>query len=390
MKILILTLDDYPHCGGKSTHMASLIEGLNEKNVDVEVLSGNLISKWKLQLKKLLVYYNKLINPKKYLYLRKKIQFDLFVEVLRKKCHFDQYDCISCQDALSCTAVGRINNDINKTLTMHTYFGLEFTLDNKYLSEDDEYYKILLNLELESLNYANNIVAVDQRIKDHIIEILDIMKKNKKCKVSSIANFTNTNLYNTEKKEHDTFNIMCVRRLVEKNGVFYAAEAIKNVKEDVILHIYGTGPEEQRIQELIQKENLQNKIIMHGSIDNSQLPEIYKSCDLVLVPSITVNGLQEATSISAIEAMSCGIPVIASDIGGLSQMIENNKNGILVREKDSTELANKISELYNDNKKCEFLGKNSRKYVLENHSHITAAQKYLEIFISKDTENEKN
>ncbi len=380
MKVLMVTMDDYPHHGGKSTHMDSLIQGLQEKDVDTCVISKNLISKWKIKVKKMLVYYNKFLNPSKYFYLRRKIEFDLFVDLLKKEYKKGEYDCVSCQDALSCTAMGRVDSDTKNTLTMHTYFGLENSLDNKYLNEDDEYYKKLLDLELECLDYAKNIVAVDDRIEIHVKDTLK--KYKKKCNVYSIINFTNTNLYNNKKNKHDEFNIMCVRRLVEKNGVIYAAKAMKEVKENAILHIYGSGPEEEKLKELIAKENLEDKVILHGAIDNSKLPEIYKSCDLVLVPSITVNGLQEATSISAIEAMSCAIPVIASDIGGLSQMIENNENGILVQEQDYKGLADKISEIYNDSKKAKKIGEKAREYVVKNHSHITAAEKYLNIFIS--------
>lgn len=390
MKILLVTLDDYPHCGGKSTHISSLIEGLNNKNVDVKVLSKNLIPGYKIKVRKLLVYYNRFINPQRYAYLRRKIELDLFVKLVKKSLKKEKFDCISCQDALSCTAVGRADKQLSKSLTMHTYFGLENSLDNDYINERDKYYIKLLELELECLNYVDNIIAVDDRIKEHISNTLKEKNKQDKCKLYSIINFTNTSVYNDQKVKHDKFNILCVRRLVEKNGVYYAVLAMKYVKENIVLHIYGNGPEEKRIIDLVEKEHLQDKVILHGAIDNSKLPAIYKTCDLVIVPSITVNGLQEATSISAIEAMSCAIPTIASNIGGLSQMIKNDDNGMLFEEKNYKELASIITKLYNDPSKCKTIGANARKYVLKNHSHLVAAEKYLKIFISKVESNEKN
>ena len=128
MKILLVTLDDYPHCGGKSTHISSLIEGLNNKNVDVKVLSKNLIPGYKIKVRKLLVYYNRFINPQRYAYLRRKIELDLFVKLVKKLLKKEKFDCISCQDALSCTAAGRADKQLSKSLTMHTYFGLENSL----------------------------------------------------------------------------------------------------------------------------------------------------------------------------------------------------------------------------------------------------------------------
>lgn len=383
MNLLMLTLDDYPHIGGKSTHIASLIDGLKYQDIECKIISRSDINRHKLNLCKIFIYPLKYINIKKYLYLRKMSEFCLFQKLIKRELKKNKYDWISCQDALACTAVGRLNVDSVITLTMHTYFGLEYTLDNGVFNLEDDTYKKLLALEEESLKYVTNVVGVDERIYKHVEETI----KNKfisytdKINLFSIINFTNTDLYNTDKVPHEDFNIMCIRRLVEKNGVIYLVKAMRYLKKEgkIKLHIYGDGPAKDEIIDYIEKNDLQN-VIVHGAIANTLLPNIYKQCDLVVVPSITVNGLQEATSISAIEAMSCGIPVIASDIGGLSQMISDEENGLLVPEQSSVELAESIMKLYNDNKLQTKLSKNSRSYVLKNHSHIVAAQQYLDIF----------
>ena len=386
MKILILTLDDYPHCGGKSTHISSLIDGLKYNNVDYEIISRNNISKMKNNLYKIMIYPLKFINQKKYAYLRKINEFNLFKKVLKKKLINNKYEYVSCQDALACTAYGQLGIDSNITLTMHTYFGLEYTLDNGLFKIGDELYEKLLSLEEESLNYADKVVGVDERIYNHVCDTIDNKFKSRKdkIKVCSIINFTNTDLYNDEKIEHYNFDVLCVRRLVEKNGVIYAVKAMNYLKDypNIKLHVYGNGPHLDMINDMVNKDNLSN-VIVHGSIDNSLLPDIYKKTDVVLVPSITVNGLQEATSISAIEAMSCAIPVIASSIGGLEQMIDDHKTGILVEEKDSKKIAEMILKLYNNKEEALKIGKNARKYILNNNSHIVATKQYLDIFTSK-------
>lgn len=383
MKILLLTLDDYPHHGGKSTHIASLIDGLKKEKVDCYVISRSDIPRWKMNFHKLWTYPLRFINITKYLYLRKKNEFVLFQKLVQKHLKTNHYEYVSCQDALACTAYGRLHQNSNITLTMHTYFGLEYTLDNSYFTEENKEYQKLLSLEEESLQYVHNIVAVDDRIEKSMNETIQTKCKERKneIRVTSIVNFTNTDIYNTNKEEHEHFNIICVRRLVEKNGVYYGVEAMKYLKDkDIQLHIYGSGPEEEHLQRCILDHQLTN-VFLHGSIDNQELPKIYQKMDLVLVPSITVNGLQEATSISAIEAMSCGLPVIASSIGGLKQMIDG-KNGILVDEQDSKAIADAIIEIYSDSKKQQEISKQARQYVLKNHSHITAAKQYLMIFKS--------
>lgn len=377
MKLLIITIDKFPHRGGKSTHISSLISGLENENVECDVFSGDNIPRNKFNVLKLLIYPIKFFSKKRYLYYRKRIELFLFKNKLKKSIKGKKYDAVSFQDAITC---GYCGNLFEKSfLTMHTYFGIEYTLDNSGFTLDNPLYKKLLKIEENSLNFVNSIIAVDERIKEHVIKTLK--KYGKEMKVYAIPNFTNTDFFKPCKKKNDKVIIACVRRLVEKNGVIYAVKAMKYIDYDnCILKIYGDGPCLDKIKEYIKSNSLESKVELCGGIDNSEVLNIYNECDIVLVPSITVNGLQEATSISAIEAMACGIPTIASNIGGLPILIKNNETGFLVEEKDSKGIAEKIMMLIMDKNLRKEIGLNSREYILENHSHIAAAQNYLEIF----------
>lgn len=374
-KLLIVSLDEFPHCGGKSTHIASLIAGLNELNVECDVFAGNNINKNSFNILKLLVYPVKFISKKKYLYYRKLFQVYLFDKALRKYVKSKTYDMVSFQDAITCSYCGNLFE--NNFLTMHTYFGIEYTLDGSGFTLEDKDYKKLLNLELDSLKNTKNVICVDERIKEHVESYIDKQNIN----VFSIPNFTNTDVFNNKKEKHDKKIIMCVRRLVEKNGVIYAVKAMKHVKSDnCILKVYGDGPAKEEIEACIKNEKLENKVMLCGAIDNSELAKLYNSSDIVVVPSITVNGLQEATSISAIESMSAGLPTIASNIGGLPLLIKNDETGILVTEQEPKQIASAIDDLINNPEKYDEISKNGRNYILKNHSHIMAAKKYLKIF----------
>ena len=382
-KILLVSLDNYPHIGGKSTHMYNLIEGLKNNNIECDVVSRDVINKKNLFIKKLFNIPYKYLNPSKYIYIRKKIEFDMMYAYIKKNIDLSKYSAISCQDALSSTIIGRIDKNINQTLTLHTYFGIEYSLDNDICNKEDKYYNKLLNLELESLKYTKKIVCVDTKIREHVKTILSKDYNIEGFYVTSIRNFINVNELNDKKNPHDKFIILCVRRLVEKNGVYYATLAMKYLKkaDNILLKIVGDGPEKGKIEKCILDNNLSNCVELVGEVSNDEMPNMYKECDLVLVPSITVNGLQEATSLSALEAMSCAIPVIASDIGGLSELIDNGSNGILVKEKDAKAIAKNIEKIYCNKDLCSKLATNARETVLKNYSHIDAAKKYLEVFL---------
>lgn len=393
MKILFVSTDDYPHIGGKSTHMECLVEGLKKQNIESEIFARNNIDNLSLFIGKIILQPLKLFSKKMYIYKRKKMELLMFYIKLKKFLKKNSYDLISAQDANSATIVGKINSQIPLVLTMHTYFGLEYTLDNNFFNLEDKFYKRLVEYEENCLNYVTSIVAVDERIKQHISKKILSLNSTRNLEVKKISNFTNTdNFYPASSKknqllknlnlDNDDFVILCVRRLVEKNGVIYAVKAIKELENEkrVKLIILGDGPEKDSISKFIIENNLDEQVHLVGAINNNQLLEWYSIADCVVVPSITVNGLQEATSISALESMSCGKVTIASSIGGIKELIEDNQTGILVSEKSPIAIKEAIIDLLNNPEKINYLGTNARNHIELNHSHISVAKQYFKIF----------
>lgn len=389
MNILFVTLDSYPHHGGKSTHIRDLISGMESiDGVKAEVFSGNAISKKKLNAFKLLIYPLKYISLKKYVYLRKIMELKLFKSAIKK--NVSKFDLFSAQDAQSATILGELGFK-NIFLTMHTYFGLEILLDNKIFTEQSTEYQKLLKFELRSLQYVKGIVSVDSRISEHVNNTLKNLNLTTNIKTTSIQNFVNTQIMKKNQLlptkndlgfEINDFIVICVRRLVEKNGVIFAVKAMNELEsyQNIKLIIIGDGPEKNNIVKEIKNKNA----IYLGAIDNEDVIKYYNVANIALVPSVTSKSLQEATSISALEALSFGLPTIVSSIGGLKEIIVNNKNGILVSEKDYMEIATNILSLYNDNTFTNNISINSRKSILENYSHTQAAKKYYDFFTKAD------
>lgn len=388
MKILIIASDNIPHVGGKSTHIYDLKDGLEKLGNDVDIVSYASIPKPVKLITETLFKLVRIVNKQKYYILMQKVKINL-LSLYLKYFYKKDIDIISGQDTHSILATKYVYKNTPKVLTMHTYFAIEPTLDGGIIIKDSKYYKELLDLELSSIKYLNKIICVDNRIKEHVKEFV----KEEKI-IESIMNFTNTDKYspvsveekNSLKSKYglDKYEciITCTRRLVEKNGVKYAVESIKHLSNNksVLLLIIGDGQCKDSIIEKIEQLNLKDKIKLIGSIDNELILEYYLLSDIVLVPSITVNNLQEATSISAIEAMSCGIPVVASEIGGLKELINNNTNGILVAEKNSEDIAKACSSLMINNGYREAISKNARESIVKEHSHLNVAKKFNSIF----------
>jgi glycosyltransferase involved in cell wall biosynthesis len=137
--------------------------------------------------------------------------------------------------------------------------------------------------------------------------------------------------------------ILCPRRLVPKNGLEFLIESIPSIRRrfsDVSVLIAGDGPERERLEARVRELGLHESVIFAGNQDNDDLPEFYAAADIVAIPS-----LKEATSIAGLEAMASACAVVATNVGGLPEIIEDGVSGLLVPPRDPEALALAIMRL---------------------------------------------
>ncbi len=137
------------------------------------------------------------------------------------------------------------------------------------------------------------------------------------------------------------FVIITVAELEERKGLKYLLEAFSKVagkKDNARLVIAGEGPERKNLEKLIKNLKIDNKVVLTG-IQN-EITRLLNSADLFVLPSV-----REPFGLTLLEAMEAGIPVIGSNTGGIPEIIENNKTGLLVEPRDVQGLADKIIEL---------------------------------------------
>lgn len=111
----------------------------------------------------------------------------------------------------------------------------------------------------------------------------------------------------------------------------------------------------------------------------------YKIADVVLIPSITSHGIQEATSLSMLEGMACGKIVICSSIGGMKEVIQDGVTGYLVCEQNPEEIASKISSILKGGVDIDLMGRRAREYVVEHHSYIPHAVMVRGVYEAADS-----
>ncbi|MEM5830889.1 MAG: glycosyltransferase family 4 protein [Candidatus Aenigmatarchaeota archaeon] len=221
-----------------------------------------------------------------------------------------------------------------------------------------------------SFNSVNEIIAVSEFVKTNIKKVFGVDSK-------VIYNGVDTHIFRPIKIEKDRkiVSLLYVGSLLRKKGIYTLIDVVKELdKEQLELLIVGHGPEEKNIRNLIKSNKIGN-IKLLGKVSLQKLIKIYNYSDIVIIPS----EYPEALPIVALEAMACGKPIIASNIGGLGEIIKKSKGGLLFEPINEKDLIEKILELANNNQKRKILGKNGRKFAKKELDWSKISEKYIKI-----------
>jgi len=141
--------------------------------------------------------------------------------------------------------------------------------------------------------------------------------------------------------KHDDFVIGMVSSIYIAKGwkVFLDAVSLLNDEiQNFKVLVAGYGIEEKEFLEYVKIKSLEDTVVYVGEKSHTELTEIYNSLDVFVFPTM----LEESLGLVGLEAMACGIPVVGSNIGGLTDYIKNDYNGFLFNVCDSRDLALKI------------------------------------------------
>jgi hypothetical protein len=181
-----------------------------------------------------------------------------------------------------------------------------------------------------------------------------------------------------EKKEYSQRVVITTSRLVEKNGVDTLIKAIAEVKKKFVgvkCHIIGDGPERGALEMLVRDLDLSRNITFLGSVPYEEIPFYLKKADVFVRASRS-----EGMGNSFAEALSVGVPIIGTPVGGITDIIKNNETGMFCRVDDPEDLAKKILQLFRDGDLVAQLKEKGRRLVEERFSWDRIAQSYGLLF----------
>ena len=208
-------------------------------------------------------------------------------------------------------------------------------------------------LENISIKYADIVIATTPHLENIVLEKLKF-----KNKVVVIPNWVDTDLFKPNKSKKKKNSIVSIGRLVPQKDYLLLLKSLNHLKNKYSLTIVGTGPQKNTLLDYAKKNNIKVNII--EKIENSEIPK-YLNLHELYVSTSRYEGHPKAI----IEAMSCAIPVIATNVVGNKDAIINKKTGIIT-QRDPKEISIHISNLNKSKSMKNKLANNARDYVTKN------------------------
>lgn len=211
------------------------------------------------------------------------------------------------------------------------------------------------------LKDADGVFAVSNALRHEIIAtgVVGIADKTKLSWNSvDIDKFSNKNddSFKKEFKLEDKPIVLFVGNLIKRKNVDSLLEAKKIAHSDYYLVVVGDGPLYKKLTKKVEDDNIHD-VIFTGARDDVE--NIIPSCDVLILPSFS-----ESFGLVLIEALACGKPVIGSDVGGITEII-NDDVGLLVNPKKVSSIAKAIDNIINDNDLRLVLSMNARSRALD-------------------------
>jgi colanic acid/amylovoran biosynthesis glycosyltransferase len=180
------------------------------------------------------------------------------------------------------------------------------------------------------------------------------------------------------RQQHNPFTLITVASLEEKKGHGYLLEALRTIAArglDFQCFFVGDGPLRIELEDQSRRLGLQDKVIFMGGLPRSTVIDLLQCADVMVLPSIRLeSGKQEGIPVALMEGMAMKLPVIASQISGLPELVVDRENGLLLPEKDPAALAKAIMELYQDADLRRNLGENAREKILADFDMARSAE----------------
>src|SRR5438874_7806982 len=187
------------------------------------------------------------------------------------------------------------------------------------------------------------------------------------------------------RQPNDRFVILFVGSLVERKGVRYLIDALQMLPPHLPtrLAIIGDGPERPRLAEQVRRQGLEHRVTLPGRVSEQELRRAYAAAHVLVLPAIVdTRGDTEGLGVVLLEAMTYGVPVIGSNLGGITDIIIDGETGLLVPPEDPRALAAALERLAAEPDLAVRLSQGGSCHVLDHFSWPAVTAQWLDCYAS--------
>jgi alpha-maltose-1-phosphate synthase len=236
-------------------------------------------------------------------------------------------------------------------------------------------------IEKIGLEGADRVIAVSRMMKDDIVKYFSILPE----RVEVIHNGINLDVWkHTElgaslKKEYGIKDdyILFVGRPTPQKGLEYLVQARDLIDKNIQIVLGATGADTKEYEDRMTKEveKKPNMVWIHKLLKEEEYVQLYSGARAFVCPSV-----YEPFGIINLEAMSCSTPVVASAVGGITEVVVPEETGLLVEPKDPKQIADAVNRILKDKKLAKKFGDNGRKRVEEHFSWTYIASQTKQLY----------
>jgi phosphatidylinositol alpha-1,6-mannosyltransferase len=194
--------------------------------------------------------------------------------------------------------------------------------------------------------------------------------------------------------------LLTVSRLTHNNRhkghdvVFRALPQVLARVPDLIYLVAGDGDDRQHLEDLARACGVRDRVVFAGRVSDAELPLLYNACDVFIMCSREVHTwrgtLAEGFGIVYLEASACGRPVIGGRCGGIPDAVQQEETGLLVDPVDPNAVAAAIIRLFTTPGMAETMGRNGRKWVVEEMHWDRAAREFQQVIATRFCSREQS
>lgn len=225
-----------------------------------------------------------------------------------------------------------------------------------------------------ALNKCDAVIAVSDGLKKEVVQFAPFVEK----KVWFIPNGVDLTAIKAEQYfSHSKKYILYVGRLVPEKNVKTIIEAFSRIYKkiaDVDLFIIGTGHEEEKLRKMVSENGLSKKVSFLGSLSRKKVFSMLRGAEFVVTASYS-----EGFPIVGVEALAAGKMMIGSKVRGITEVIEEGKNGIFFDPDDANTLAKLMVKYVNDRNALNELEQNIKDMNLEKYDIKNLAEQHLDV-----------